>query len=86
MLHCGDKGIQLNHTEFELMRMLLQNREGIVSKETLLLKVWGYEARVETNVVETYISFLRKKLRHISAALRIEAVWRQGYHLKAGGV
>ena len=83
-LSCGQTTLQLSAREFELMRLLLVNGEGIVSKETMLLKVWGYDAEVESNVVEAYVSFLRRKLRHIGATVQIEAVRRMGYHLKAG--
>lgn len=64
------------------MRLLLINRENLIPKETLLVKVWGYNAEVEGNVVEVYLSFLRKKIDHIKSTVRIEAVRRMGYHLR----
>lgn len=81
-LACGKRVVSLSAREFELMRLLLINRENLIAKETLLVKVWGYEAEVEGNVVEVYLSFLRKKLRHIKSSVRIEAVRRMGYHLR----
>lgn len=81
-LSCGTRQATLSAREFELMRLLLANRENLIPKETLLLKVWGYEAEVEGNVVEVYLSFLRKKLSHIRSGVRIEAVRRMGYHLR----
>ena len=84
-LSCGNRQATLSAREFALMRLLLANRENLLSKETLLVKVWGYETEVEGNVVEVYVSFLRKKLKHIHSGVRIQAVRRMGYHLQQGG-
>lgn len=81
-LSCGKRQVTLSAREFEPMRLLLINRENLISKETMFVKVWGYEAEVEGNVVEVYLSFLRKKLNHIKSTVRIEAMRRMGYHLR----
>ena len=81
-LQCEQRSVRLSAKEFELMRILMSNRENIVPKETLLLKVWGYESDAEDNLVEVYISFLRKKLDFIKADVRIDVVRRGGYHLE----
>ncbi len=81
-LHCEERSTRLSAKEFELMRILMTNKENIVSKETLLLKVWGYESEAEDNLVEVYISFLRKKLDFIKSNVRIDVVRRVGYHLE----
>lgn len=74
--------IRLSSKEFEIMRLLLANARNIVSKETLLLKAWGYDSQAEDNHVEVYISFLRKKLFHIHCPITIESARRLGYYLK----
>ena len=81
-LQCEQRSVRLSAKEFELMRILMSNRENIVPKETLLLKVWGYESDAEDNLVEVYISFLRKKLDFIKADVRIDVVRRVGYYLE----
>lgn len=81
-LQCEQRSTRLSAKEFELMRILMSNKENIVPKETLLLKVWGYESEAEDNLVEVYISFLRKKLDFIKADISIEVVRRVGYHLE----
>lgn len=81
-LQCLGSEIRLSATELELMRLLLINGEAIVSKESLLVKVWGYNAEVESSIVETYISFLRKKLKKVNSSVTIETLWRRGYRLK----
>ncbi len=82
LLLCGEKTIRLSAREFDVMRILLQSRERIVSKEVILAKVWGYESNAVENYVEVYVGFLRKKLRAIGSNIRIEAVRRLGYHLE----
>ena len=50
---------------------LMKNGSQIVSKEQLILKVWGYDSAAEDNNVEVYISFLRRKLEHLHSAVKI---------------
>ena len=81
-LECGDRSIRLSSKELEIMQILFQNGGRIVSKETLLLKAWGYDSGAEDNHVEVYISFLRKKLTLLSSGVSIATVRRLGYHLE----
>lgn len=64
------------------MRILLENRDKLVPKETLFLKVWGYDTEAEGNVVEVYMTFLRKKLAHIKSRVKITSVRMLGYRLE----
>ena len=81
-LLCGEKNQRLSAREFDVMRLLMQSRERILSKEILLARVWGYESNAVENHVEVYVGFLRKKLRAIGSDVRIEAIRRLGYHLE----
>ena len=58
------------------------NREMVITKENLLLKVWGYESDAEENNVEVYISFLRKKLDHLRSTVKIRTIRMVGYCLE----
>lgn len=82
ILSCGDKSIRLSDREFDVMRFLMQSKERNVSKEHLLVRIWGYESNATENHVEVYVGFLRKKLQSIGSDIRIEAIRRQGYHLE----
>ncbi len=82
ILSCGEKSIRLSDREFDLMRYLLQSREKNLSKEVLLVRIWGFESNATENHVEVYVGFLRKKLQAIGSNIRIEAIRRQGYHLE----
>ena len=80
-LTCGAKSIKLNAKEFELMRYLMINGKNILSKETLINKIWGYDLDAGDNNVEAYISFLRKKLTALKSRVSIAVVRKVGYHL-----
>lgn len=82
-LVCGQKSVRLSSREFDVMRFLMQSKGNNVSKEALLIKVWGYDSNAVENHVEVYVGFLRKKLASIGSDIRIEAVRRLGYHLEA---
>ena len=85
ILSCGERSIRLSDREFDLMRFLLQSRERNLSKEVLLVRIWGFESNATENNVEVYVGFLRKKLQSIGSNIRIEAIRRQGYHLEVDG-
>ena len=81
-LSCKTKSIKLGYKEFEIMKLLMANPGAIISKDDLLVKVWGYESDAEDNNVEVYISFLRKKLHFLESAVNIATVRKIGYHLE----
>lgn len=81
VLSCGAFGVSLNSRELELMRILMRSEGTPVSRESLLVKVWGFDTSPESNVVDAYMSFLRKKLSFIHSRVRIESVRRIGYYL-----
>lgn len=80
-LSCGGKSIRLGSKEFDLIKLFMSNPLQIISKETIITKVWGYDSDIEENNVEAYISFLRKKLRFLETEAAIETVRRAGYRL-----
>lgn len=82
-LACAGKSINLSFKEFSIMNILMANKEAIVSKETLISKVWGVESSAVDNNVEAYISFLRKKLKFLNSIVQIETVRKVGYRLAA---
>lgn len=80
-LSCGVKSIHLSHKEFCLAKVLMANVGRVVSKETLIERVWGVESSAEDNNVEAYVSFLRKKLRFLGSTTSIETVRGVGYRV-----
>jgi two-component system, OmpR family, response regulator len=78
----GDEEISLSPTEFRLLRYLMQNQDRVVSKNQILDHVWDYEYVGDLNAVETYVSYLRKKLGDKDAHL-IRTVRGFGYSLQS---
>ena len=82
-LSCGERSVRLSRKEFDMMEMLMLNQKLVITKEKLLLKVWGYESDAEDNNVEVYVSFLRKKLEHLHSQVKIRTIRMVGYCLEA---
>src|SRR5262249_42825434 len=77
----GATEIQLTPTEFKLLRYLLVNARRVVSKAQILDHVWAYDFGGDASVVETYISYLRKKVDRSGPPL-IHTVRGFGYALR----
>jgi len=73
--------IDLSPTEFILLRYLIINADRVVSKSQILDHVWQYDFRGDAGIVETYISYLRKKIDQIEPPL-IHTVRGVGYRLR----
>ena len=78
--HAGAK-VRLSSTEFELLVYLLNHRGRVLSREQILRAVWGYEHDPGTNVVDVYVGYLRRKLRHGDRRAPIATVRSVGYRL-----
>jgi two-component system OmpR family response regulator len=78
----GDTRIDLTATEFSLLRFFLLNPRRVLSKGQILQNVWRYDFGGNSNVVETYVSYLRKKLDSLGPPL-IKTVRQAGYMLEA---
>ena len=76
------KSVHLNFKESEILKLLLAHREGIISKEDIIIKVWGYDSDAGSNNVEAYISFLRRKLNFIHSSTEIKSIKKMGYRLE----
>jgi two-component system, OmpR family, response regulator len=77
----GDELIELTATEFKLLRYLMLNARRVLSKAQILDHVWQYDFGGDANVVETYISYLRKKVDKVEPRL-IHTVRGVGYTLR----
>lgn len=80
-LSCGDRSIRLGMKEMGIAEMLIRSGKRIVSKEEILVKIWGYDTDAEYNNVEVYISLLRKKLKSLQSKVNISTVRGVGYNL-----
>jgi len=81
-VHRGEMPIALTATEFSLLRYFLLNPRRVLSKSQILQNVWRYDFGGNSNVVETYVSYLRRKLDSAGPPL-IKTVRQAGYMLEA---
>lgn len=82
ILRCNGDSVQLSKKEFEVARIFLLNPRMTVTKETLIINVWGIESEATDNNVEAYISFLRKKLKYLNSRISIKNIQKIGYRLE----
>ena len=80
----GGDEVELSPTEFRLLRYFLLNPERVLSKQQILDHVWQYDFNGEDNVVETYVSYLRRKV-DVAEPRLLRTVRGFGYVLRADG-
>jgi len=78
-VNVGGHPVRLTRTEFALLEYLLMHRGSAVSRCTLLRDVWSMSAEADTNVVDVYVNYLRKKLEERAAGPVIRTVRGVGY-------
>lgn len=78
----GSAGIRLGNKEFQMLELLMRQKERLISTEQFMEHIWGYDSDAEINVVWAYISYLRRKLEAVGANIRIAARRGQGYLLE----
>ena len=78
---CG-QGIVLTTREFQLLQYMMENKGIVLSRETLLSNVWGYDYMGETNVVDVYIRYLRQKIDEAHNLKLLHTVRGVGYVMR----
>lgn len=79
------EAVALTYKEFLLLQTLMENRDIVLSRDTLLERVWGFDYMGETNVVDVYIRYLRQKLDEKYGVKLIHTVRGVGYVVKSEG-
>jgi two-component system OmpR family response regulator len=74
--------VTMSLKEFALLRLLAQHRGETVSRESMLREIWGSTEFIHPNIVEQYISFIRRKLDGVDSRVRIRTVRGTGYVLE----
>lgn len=77
--------ITLTNKEFQMMEYFMLNSGNIISADSFMEKIWGYDSDTEINVVWVYISYLRKKLSSLDSNLKIKVSRNIGYSLVVDG-
>ena len=82
ILRKGDQELTLTGKEAELLYHFMKTPKTLLTKEQLVLRVWGANSDVEQGNVENYISFLRKRLKELHSQCEIKTVYGTGYKLE----
>lgn len=78
----NNETINISYKELMILEYLINNTNQIISKEQIYDKIWGIDADFESNNLEAYLSFIRKKLKIIDSNVTIKAIRGMGYKLE----
>ena len=78
----NNESINISYKELMILEYLINNCNQVISKEQIYDKIWGIDADFESNNLEAYLSFVRKKLKIIDSDVTIKAVRNMGYKLE----
>ncbi|MDC3417157.1 response regulator transcription factor [Aquibacillus salsiterrae] len=82
ILKKGEKLIELTKKEYDLLFMFMKNINRVLTREVLLENIWGYNAEIETNVVDVYVRHLRNKLDSADKESYIQTKRGMGYVMR----
>ena len=82
IVHRGDKTVDLTKREYNLLMTLIEHKNNVVTREQLLKKIWGSDSKIETNVVEVYVRYLRNKIDVPGRSSYIKTVRGTGYMVR----
>lgn len=80
----GTRRIQLTRTEYALLLLLARNADRVVTRDTLIEKVWGHTAEIESNTLDAFMRLLRNKLEGLRESKLLQTVRGVGYCLRSG--
>jgi DNA-binding response OmpR family regulator len=78
------ESLKLSLKEYQIIDLLFQNPHQVITKESIIEKIWGSDSNAEYNNVEVYISFLRKKMQFLKVKTEIRTARGIGYSLEEG--
>jgi two-component system, OmpR family, response regulator len=77
----GDRELRLSRTEFDLLRLLAENADRVLPRAEILDVIWGSATYIDTNIVDQYVSYVRKKLDAAKSRSRIVTARGVGFQL-----
>ena len=80
-ISAGGKELRLSRTEFDLLRLLAVNHGKVIPRAEILDSIWGSTTYIDTNIVDQYVSYVRRKLEAVGASVRIATTRGVGYEL-----
>ena len=80
--HRAGREIALSRTEYQLLELLLSNPKRVLSRDVIFEKVWGYDFGPDSNSLDVYIGYLRRKLETNGSKRLIHTVRGVGYVMR----
>ena len=81
-LECNGNKVLLTNKEYQIVELLMLHKGQMIPMDKIMDKIWGFDSNADTNVIWTYISYLRKKLTSIGSKVMIKANRNIGYSLE----
>ena len=78
----SNETIEIGCKEFLILEYLMKNKDIVISKEQIYNRIWGVDNEIESNNLEVYLSFIRKKIKIIGSNVSIKALRGLGYKLE----
>ena len=78
----NNESINISYKELMILEYLMNNTNQIISKDQIYNKIWGFDTEFESNNLEVYLSFVRKKLKIIDSNVTIKSIRGMGYKLE----
>ena len=82
MVKRENEELELTKKEFDLLYLLLKNKNKVLTREFLLEKIWSFDTMIGTNIVDVYISYLRAKVDRKEGESYIQTVRGTGYAIR----
>ena len=79
----NNEEINLTNKEYELLTLLIDNKDKVVTRDEILQEIWGYDFEPETNVIDVYIRYLRTKLNPSNKEEYIQTIRSVGYIMRS---
>ena len=83
ILSCGANSLLLTARESEVLSVFISRPQSLISREQLIYKIWGTDTDIVPGNVDTYISFLRKRLKELGSICEIKTIYGSGYRLES---
>jgi DNA-binding response OmpR family regulator len=78
----ADRELRLSRTEFDLLRLLAENMGRVLTRAEIIEVIWGSASYIDPNIVDQYVSYVRKKLESVGSPVRIVTARGVGFHLE----
>lgn len=84
LLKCGSKEVVVSKHLGAMIELFIKSGNFTIARQTIFARVWGMESNVEEAIIESYVSFFRRRLRFINSTVQVKTIRGIGYALNGG--